>query len=62
MKTHEKLKVKVAQSCLIPGIPQARISERVASRSLLQGIFLTQESNQGLLYCRQIREHNHGDL
>ena len=27
---------------------------RVGSLSLLQGIFLTQESNQGLLYCRQI--------
>ena len=27
---------------------------RVGSLSLLQGIFLTQESNQGLLHCRQI--------
>ena len=26
----------------------------VGSHSLLQGIFLTQESNQGLLHCRQI--------
>ena len=26
----------------------------VGSLSLLQGIFLTQESNQGLLHCRQI--------
>ena len=26
----------------------------VGSVSLLQGIFLTQESNRGLLYCRQI--------
>ena len=26
----------------------------VGSGSLLQGIFLTQESNQGLLHCRQI--------
>ena len=26
----------------------------VGSFSLLQGIFLTQESNQGLLHCRQI--------
>ena len=26
----------------------------VGSLSLLQGIFLTQKSNQGLLYCRQI--------
>ena len=29
----------------------------VGSRSLLQGIFMTQESNQGLLHCRQIREY-----
>ena len=27
---------------------------RVGSLSLLQGKFLTQESNQGLLHCRQI--------
>ena len=27
---------------------------RVGSLSLLQGIFLTHESNQGLLHCRQI--------
>ena len=26
----------------------------MGSRSLLQGIFLTQGSNQGLLHCRQI--------
>ena len=26
----------------------------MGSLSLLQGIFLTQKSNQGLLYCRQI--------
>ena len=26
----------------------------VGSQSLLQGIFLTQESNEGLLHCRQI--------
>ena len=29
----------------------------VGSHSLLQGIFLTQGSNQGLLYCRQILYH-----
>ena len=53
--------VKVAQSCLtlcdpvdytVHGILQAQI--RVGSLSLLQGIFLTQESNQGLLHCRWI--------
>ena len=32
----------------------------VGSLSLLQGVFLTQESNQGLLHCRQILYHlNH---
>ena len=98
---HLKVKVKVAQSCLmlydpmgytVHGIFQARIVEWVAvpfsrgspqprdwtqvshiagrfftswaarkaqeywrgSLSLLQGIFLTQESNQGLLHCRWI--------
>ena len=30
-------------------------SNRVGSLSLLQGIFPIQESNQGLLHCRQIR-------
>ena len=29
-------------------------SKQVGSRSLLQGIFLTQESNPDLLHCRQI--------
>ena len=41
--------------CQVPlhGILQARILEWV-SHSLLQGIFLTQESNQGFLRCRRI--------
>ena len=41
--------------CQVPlhGILQARILEWV-SHSLLQGIFLTQESNQGFLHCRWI--------
>ena len=30
------------------------MNTRVGSHSLLQGIFLTQELNQGLLHCRQI--------
>ena len=30
------------------------MNTRVGSLSLLQGIFLTQESNRGLLHCRQI--------
>ena len=55
-----RLEVKVAQSCptlcsavdyTVHGIFQAR---RVGSLCLLQGIFLTQESNLGLLHCRRI--------
>ena len=54
-------KVKVAQSCLtlcnpvdciVHGILQARILEWVAI-SFSRGIFPTQGSNPGLLYCRQ---------
>ena len=59
----------VTQSCLtlwdpmdcslpgssVHGILQVRILEWVAS--LLQGIFLTQGSNPGLLHCRQIPYH-----
>ena len=37
----------------VHGILQARIPEEVAF-PFLQGIFLTQESNQGLLHCRWI--------
>ena len=37
----------------IHGISQARILECIAILSLLQGIFLTQGSNPGLLHCRQ---------
>ena len=45
--------------CIIHGILQARILEWVAypfssGSSLLQWIFLTQGSNQGLLHCRWI--------
>ena len=43
---------------LIHGILQARILEWVFfSHVLLQGIFLTQGSNPGLLQCRQILYH-----
>ena len=58
--------VKVSQACPTPcksmdyiahGILQARILEWVASLSLLQGIFLTQELNRGLLHCRWILYH-----
>ena len=37
-----------------PGKPK---NTGVGSLSLLQGIFLTQESNQGLLHCRRILYH-----
>ena len=56
------MKVKVAQSYLtlcnsmaytVQGVSQARILEWVAF-SLLQKIFPTQQSNWGLLHCRQI--------
>ena len=56
-----KCKVQVAQSCptlfnpmdyTVRGILQARILEWVAN-SPLQVIFPTQESNPGLLHCRQ---------
>ena len=41
--------MKVAELCLTLCDPTG-----VGSLSLLQGIFPTQESNQGLLHCRQI--------
>ena len=41
----------------VNGILQARILEWVASHSLLQGIFLTQGLNPGLLPCRQSLYH-----
>ena len=55
------MKVKVTQSCLTLR-PHGLYSPwnspgqntRVGSLSLLQGIFPTQELNQGLLHCRQI--------
>ena len=55
-------KVKVAQSCLESLRPHGLDSPwnspdqdtGVSSLSLLQGIFLTQGSNPGLLHCRQI--------
>ena len=57
------LKVKVAQLCLTLCDSMGYIyspwnspgqNTGVGSLSLLQGIFPTQESNSGLLYCRQI--------
>ena len=58
---HVKVKLKVTQpfstlcnpmNYTVHGILQARIPG-VGSLSLLQGIFPTQESNPGLLHCRQ---------
>ena len=52
--------VKVAQSCLTlcdpMDFPWNSLGQNtgVGSLSVLQGIFLTQESNQGLLHCRRI--------
>ena len=50
--------MKVTQLCLTVCDPtdwnSPGPSTGVGSRSLLQGIFLTQESNWGLLHCRQI--------
>ena len=62
MKQTQEKKLEVALSyptlCesmdyIVHGILQARMLEWVAC-SLLQGIFLSQESNWGLLHCRQI--------
>ena len=41
----------------VHGIPQARINTGVGCHSLLQGIFLTQGLNPGLLHCRWILYH-----
>ena len=51
-----KVKVKVTQLCPTFCDPMDCIGQYtgLGSLSLLQGIFLTQESNQGLLHCRQI--------
>ena len=39
----------------LPAEPQGKTQNtKVGSLSLLQGIFLTQELNQGLLHCRRI--------
>ena len=55
------MKVKAVQSCLtLWDSMDCRVQNSpgqntgVGSLSILQGIFLAQESNQGLLHCRQI--------
>ena len=65
-----KVNALVTRSCLSPrphglhlpgsslhGTLQTRILQWVAIHSLLQGAFLTQELNPGLLHCRQILYH-----
>ena len=42
------------QADSLPAEPPGKPNTGVSSLSLLQRILLTQESNQGLLYCRQI--------
>ena len=61
-KEIQEVKVKVSQSCLTLCEPMDYTVQwnspgqntRAGSHSLLQGIFLTQESQWGLLHCRQI--------
>ena len=60
-KTYLHLKVEVVQSCptlrplgLYSPWNSPGQNTGVGSLSLLQWIFLTQGSNQGLLHCRQI--------
>ena len=46
------------QADSLPAEPQGKLKNTgVDSLSILQGIFLTQELNQGLLHCRQILYH-----
>ena len=50
-----KLRSPVLQVDSLPAEPQGKPKNTgVGSQSLLQGIFLTQESNWSLLHCRQI--------
>ena len=44
--------LKNSMDCIAHGITKSW--KKLSSFSLLQGIFLTQESNQGLLRCRRI--------
>ena len=65
--SHQSVSRSVVSSSLQPqGLEPARLlcpwhslgkNTRVGSHSLLQGIFPTQESNLGLLNCRQILYH-----
>ena len=51
----DQTQVSCIQADSLPAEPQGKLMNTVVgSLSLLQGIFLTKESNQGLLYCRQI--------
>ena len=71
LEKERQQKVLVSQSCLIPCDPMnctplgssvhswdsPSKNSGVGSHSILQGIFLTQGSNTGLLQCRQILYH-----
>ena len=51
----DQTQVSTLQTDSLPAEPQGKPKNTgVGGLSPLQGIFLTQESNRGLLYCRQI--------
>ena len=50
----EPMSPELQMDSLLSEPPGKPINTGVGSRLLLQGIFLTQESNQGLLHCKQI--------
>ena len=51
----DRTQVSCIQVDSLPAEPQGKLMNTVVgSLSLLQGIFLTKESNRGLLHCRQI--------
>ena len=51
----DRTQVSALQADSLPAEPQGKPKKTgVGSLSLLQGIFLTQESSQGLLHCRRI--------
>ena len=50
----EPRSLKLQTDSLLSELPGKPMNPGVGSQSLLQGIFLTKESNWGLLHCRQI--------
>ena len=54
-QARDRTQVSALQADSLPAEPQGKPKKTgVGSLSFLQGIFLTQESNQGLLHCRRI--------